>query len=730
MKFIIPFKIILFLLLSGHAFALESGNAETHPLDESNEKVFIASGMGTLEDREGILTLNDVSSGAFSAKFSRPAKEIPNFGFTKSVYWARFTLENRGDCGVSRLMEIGFPLLDRIEVYSMKPFKEGLILDKAYRSQGRNFPFSQRIINHRHFIYPITVPAGEKRVFFIRIRTDDGMIIPVTLWSEAAFRDFTQNEQFILGIYYGIVIVMILYNLFLFLSVRDRNYLYYIMYVASFGLFQMAMNGLAFQYLWPGLPWWAIHANPFFIGASIAMGVNFSIRFLDTAANAPVMDKMFRVLKGFSILLMICALFIDYSITILAGQVLPLLCIILVIPTAGMILYRGFRPARFYIIAWSSFLIGIVLSTLRVMGIIPHNILTEHGLQIGSALEMVLLSLALADRISIIKKEKEDAQQQIVENLNRSNREITEAHRKVTISEEKYRLLVEGSGEIIFTMDESWNLMTASKSIKKELHINPEDVSSVRFPDLIYGGRENNNLGRKTVMNKLEELSRLKKPVNFMAQFRSPINSEPREMDVRLEYLNLEGKNEILGRASSIIDDTLLRYFDSEKQKYVIGNYLTTAEDISHRITRNLKKYIPDRDINVLRIALLEVLINAIEHGNLRISFEEKSQAIMREEYFDLIARRQSDPENSGKGVSITYSVDPERVVYIITDEGEGFDHGDYMEKTIKKANSDMLAHGRGIAMTTNCFDHVKYNAKGNQVMLIKYFNRQNTAPS
>jgi anti-sigma regulatory factor (Ser/Thr protein kinase)/PAS domain-containing protein len=730
MKYIIPLKITLLLLLSGHVFALETGNAENHPLDGSSERLFIANGMGTLEDREGSLTLNDVSSGASSAKFSRPAKEIPNFGFTKSVFWTRFTLENRGDHDISRLMEIGFPLLDRIEVYSMKSFNEGLVLDKAYRSQGRNFPFSQRIIAHRNFIYPITVPAGGKRIFFIRIRTDDGMIIPVTLWSEDAFQDFARDEQFILGIYYGIVIVMILYNLFLFVSVRDRNYLYYIMYVACFGLFQMAMNGLAFQYLWPGAPWWGIRANPFLIGASITMAVNFSIRFLDTSANAPVMDKMFRILKGLSILLMICSLFIDYSISIMAGQLLPLVCIILVIPTAGMILYRGFRPARFYIIAWSAFLAGIVLSTLRVMGILPHNILTEHGLQMGSALEMVLLSLALADRISTIKKEKEDAQQQIVENLNRSNSEIREAHRKVTISEEKYRILVEGSGEIIFTMDENWNLLTASKSIKKELHINPEDVPSVRFPDLIYGGRENNNLGRKTVMDKLEELSKLKKPVNFTAQFRSPINSEPREMDVRLEYLNLEGKNEILGRVSSIIDDSLLHYFDSEKQKYVIGNYLTTAEDISHRITRNLKKYIPDREINVLRIALLEVLINAIEHGNLRISFEEKSEAIMREEYFDLIARRQNDPDNSEKGVSITYSVDPERVVYIISDEGEGFDHGDYMEKAVKKANSDMLPHGRGIAMTTNCFDHVKYNSKGNQVMLIKYFNRQNADPA
>jgi len=716
---------LLCLVLPMPLFALGTIN-----ISPSIEKLDLGRHCETLEDPQGTLSIAEAADEAHDPLFVPSPGTIPNFGFTKSVYWARISMENHAGAARDLLLEVGFPLLDNVEFYILeKGKKTGFELLKK-ETTGRDFPFTRRVIRHRNFVFSIHMPAGAVQTVYLRFKTADGMIFPMTLWTPPSFMKKTQREQFAFGIYYGIILIMILYNLFIFFSTRDRNYLYYVLYIFFFGMFQMAMNGLAVQYLWPEFPWWAIHANPFLIGMSILMSTFFTMHFLDTAYYTPVADKLLKILMGLSGVLAVLALVISYSITIVAGQILPLACILIAIPTAVIILKKGNRSARFYLIAWSTFLVGIILSTLRVMGIIPHNFLTEHGLQIGSGFEMVLLSLALADRINIMKKEKDDAQQELItsqqrnmEDVMRSRDEIEEAHRLLSISESKYRLLVEGTSDIVFSLDENWNFITSNRAILTEFKIDPATVSSRNFLDLIYSDQAEHYVTKQLVLEKLDEFSRTKKPIQFRTHFISPIISEPKEMQVRLEYLDIEGKNEILGKASRILDDSLLKYFDSERQKYVIGNLLITAEDITHRLTRNLKKYVPARDANYLRLALREIIINAIEHGNLGITFEEKSKAMNEDHYFEFIARRQLAPGATGKKIAIEYSVDTQRVVYIITDDGAGFDHSHFLKNAINTANEEMLSHGRGIAMTMNAFDRVQYNEKGNQVMLIKYFS-------
>ena len=190
---------------------------------------------------------------------------------------------------------------------------------------------------------------------------------------------------------------------------------------------------------------------------------------------------------------------------------------------------------------------------------------------------------------------------------------------------------------------------------------------------------------------------------------------------MRLEYINIEGRNEIFGRGTSIADDVLNQYLDFEHQKFRIGNLLLLADDISYRITRNLQKYMDKKEKNIIRIAVREIIINAIEHGNLGISFEEKSAAIMNDSYAEYIKQRQKDPLYRDKTVYVEYEVDPEKVTYVVTDEGEGFNFHDYVD-IIGKVNAQMLPHGRGISFAKNVFDEVIFNDKGNIVTLVKYF--------
>ncbi|HPJ34765.1 MAG TPA: 7TM diverse intracellular signaling domain-containing protein [Spirochaetota bacterium] len=682
-----------------------------------------------LEDPEGALTLYSVISDQHDADFRPVTAEIPNYGFTPSVYWVRFSAVNNSTADINRYLEIGFPLLDRIELYSFEKKPGGTTELVQQDMAGRDFSFLNRTIKHRNFVFPVFIPSGREIIFYLKIKTDDGMIFPVTFRETTAFTERMQKENFLFGIYYGIILVMALYNFFLFIFTRDRNYLSYILYILFFGLFQMAMNGLAFQYLWPEYVWWAKHANPFFIGMSCLLAALFSFRFLEMPKYTPAFSRIMIVLMAASGILAVSSFFVPYLITIIAGQILPLAMILTAIPAASLCMKRGNRAARFYLIAWITFFIGVILSTLRVMGFIPHNMLTEYGLQIGSGFEMVLLSIALADRINIMKKEKDDAQleviaaqQKIVDNLNRSKTEIEEANRLLSLSEEKYRLLVEGSSDIIFSLDEKLEFITANYAIANELKLDPKKIQGLPFRELFYGNDGEPQLTRLIVEEKLDEFIKTREPSQFRAQFISSIITEPKEMNVQLEYVNIGGKNEILGKAYNSGDDSLMKYFESEKQKYIIGNYLITADEITHRVTRNLKKYMEPFEIKLIQIALREIIINAIEHGNLEISFEEKTQALIEDRYFEMIRERQFQPQNINKKVTVEYSVSKEKVMYIVADEGQGFNFENYMDGSADNPNETFLTHGRGIMMTKNAFDEISYNRKGNHVMLIKKF--------
>jgi len=723
LHFIIAFIIIFFLTLPVYS-------VQDLPVKDSDEKIFLGSRCETLEDKSGNLNVYSIISGEYDNRFEPVKSTIPNYGFTKSVYWVRFNLTNVSLNEFPKVLEIAFPLLDKIQLYifSNQNGHHDLL---QHEISGRDFSFKNRTIEHRNFVFPFIMHPEEKLTFLLRIETDDGMIFPLSIWDPEYFTQRVQIEQFLFGIYYGIIMVMILYNLFIFIFTRDKNYLIYILYISFFGMFQLAMNGLAVQYLWPETPWWGIHANPFFIGMSALFGSYFSIKFLNMPVNIPRFNRIMQTLLVLSMVLVVSSLFVDYSITILAGQILPLAMVFTGIPAAVICLKKGNRSARFYLIAWTAFFLGVILSTLRVMGLLPHNFMTEYGMQIGSGLEMILLSLALADRINIMKKEKEDAQQEVitsqtimVDSLNKSKTEIEEAHRLLSLSEEKYRLLIEGSSDIIFTLDENLDFINANYAIANELRLNPKMIQGLNFLELIYKDEREQHVSALLVKEKLDEFMKDKKPIVFRASFISPINTEPKEMQVHLEYINIAGKNEILGKASNVLDDSLLKYFESEKQKYSIGNYLITADEITHRITRNLKKYLDPANIKIMQIALREIIINAIEHGNLGVTFEDKSDSMMNDNYFDLIRSRQIEPQNLEKKVQIEYSINSERVIYIISDEGEGFDYQRFTTASQHEVNENFLAHGRGITMTQSAFDDVTYNKKGNHVMLTKYLKK------
>lgn len=697
---------VFLLIISAHRIY----GAEKIIIDDETKKTAIGTYLEIFDDAVKKESITTITSTTLPGGFVKSNDPIPSMGFTDSAIWVRFTIENRSRSFNSLLLELAYPLMDNIVLYESKD--DGSFTQK--KTAGYRQPFIQRELKNKNFIFKLNIPAGKTRAYYMRFVNEDRMELPLTLYTPDSFYEKDHIEQYIMGIFYGLFIVMFLYNFFLYFFIRDKSYLYYIFFIFAYGFFQLTQNGYAYEFFIPRIFEKYSHYIPLSISLALISIVLFSISYLNVKARVPRLYRYYLIILALLGINIFLPLVIKYSTCIQISALLSILTISSVMVTGITSYLKRYRPALFFMVAWSVFLIGSIIYALRVLKVIPANSVTYYTMQIGSAIQLILLSLGLGDRITIMRKEKRIA-----------DKEIAQANTLIMLSEQKYKSIVESSADIIFSLDENLNFISANKAIKTHLRISPDSIGRINFIDIIYENTESGStesFASQMVREKINQLKETKEKVNFNVELFSKMLNEPKEMNITLELIEIEGKNEILGRAASAYDDTLLKNFTSEKQLYTIGNYLTTAEEISYRATKNLRKYMKSRELNMIRLSLREMIINAIEHGNLGITYAEKTESLKsdRNGYFDLVNRRQRDPMNIDKKVEIEYLISQEKAVYKITDEGKGFDYSSFINTDMSQLNHEMMTHGRGISLARSIFDDIQYNKKGNQVMLTK----------
>ncbi|MBL8022078.1 MAG: adenylate cyclase [Leptospirales bacterium] len=354
-----------------------------------------------LEDPAGTLSIEDILREAQQERFQPGLSDVLSFGFTRSTYWVRFKCENRSERD-RWFLQIAFPLIDRVEL-----FEEGTLLTQT----GMKLPFASRPVAHRTFVFPL---KPETTTYYLRIQNEDSMQIPLVLWSPDAFHAWDHNEQMVFGVYYGIVLVMAAYNLFLFISLREIGYFYYVIYITVFGLFLFAQYGYAYEYFWPTWTSIARKLNPVLAGALEASTLIFTRHFLNIRENAPRLDRVFRFLILITCLASPLALILNLIHGAVMVVFLGLAASVSALIAGTLSLRAGFRPARYYVTAFLLLIFGAVLYALKTFGAIPVTFVSQYGMQFGSALEVTLLSLGLADRMNILRQETERAQKQLI----------------------------------------------------------------------------------------------------------------------------------------------------------------------------------------------------------------------------------------------------------------------------------------------------------------------------
>ncbi len=385
------------------------------------------------EDAGNTLTVNDVSDEAHAQQF-RPAgtfgSEV-NFGYSRSTYWLALPLRVAADAPARWLLEIGFPSLDSVEAYVADPSKAG---EYTRLAAGDLQPFAERPFAHRNLVFPVTLAAGAEQILYLKVRSAGTLTIPVTLWQPDALHHHDQASYALFSLYYGMLLALLLYNLLLFLSVREPVFIAYVAFVASMAVGQASLNGFGNQFLWPASPAWGNIALPLGNAAAGFFGALFTRLFLGTRRHFPKLDRLILAMAGLFALAALTPL-MPFAASYQAAAVFTTLTGLAFSGVAvggGVYCFvKGHPGARYFLIAWTLLLIGVAILSLRNLGWVPTNDFTTHAMQIGSALEVLLLSFALADRINSMRREQERlaaetlaAREQLVATLQRSEQEL------------------------------------------------------------------------------------------------------------------------------------------------------------------------------------------------------------------------------------------------------------------------------------------------------------------
>ncbi len=390
-----------------------------------------------------------IEAAIASKNYIKSKTDFPNLLTTNFSYWVRVTLKN-SSANKTLGIQISQAIIDYVDFYQET---DGKIVQSNF--SGHRRPFYNRIVNHQSFIYPVNVSPNQETTIYLHVKSGKQLILPVYAGTLSQVFEHALRKDITFGIYIGIILVMILYNLFVFYSVRDKNYLYYVSYLAIVLIAQASIEGYLFRFLLPNYP--AVADNLIYITTALIgfAAIEFCKSFLDSKHYTPKMHKISYIFYVFYIIQIIFALCGQYNTSYVIMEPTAMLSALFVLAMAIIILRKGSRSAKFFLIAWSFFILCVVIYGLKDFNILPYNSLTDSALLIGSAFEAVMLSLALADRINVFKAEKERSQEETVRALQENERIIREQNVILEAKvEERTHELSEANHELNITLDD------------------------------------------------------------------------------------------------------------------------------------------------------------------------------------------------------------------------------------------------------------------------------------
>ncbi|BES73229.1 diguanylate cyclase [Marinobacter nanhaiticus D15-8W] len=343
-----------------------------------------------------------------------------NYGYQPDAFWFRIRLSGIEPIGDSALLRLNLPHHDRIRLAWVA---DDSVLRQTAVGDARRF--ADRPLPETVFLFPLDSLGVDTVDLYIGIETTGAIIIPLDLLTREAFDREDKHEMMASAAFFGVMAVMFLYNLIIYLVVRDRAYLYYLAYLVSVVFMLSVMKGMAFRFLWPEIPSLNAYSVIFATGLMPMAAVLFARRFLDLPKAGSTFDN--RVVNGLIVvypLIMLAGLFLPYALVVHTGLFFSGVAVLLGFHLGIKYSLKGIRAARIFAAAWFVYLLFLGLFILESAGFVQPSLLTRHAVEIGSCLEVVLLSLGFADRLNQEKRQRLRAQSQMLLAQQRLNEEL------------------------------------------------------------------------------------------------------------------------------------------------------------------------------------------------------------------------------------------------------------------------------------------------------------------
>ncbi len=415
--FLLALSIIVLTIPEANANAYQP---KTLTLHTERTKQQVNHFIRILEDKENRYTIEDIIQADRQKEFQdAPESNTLNIGYSQSAFWVALAVKNESrDDKNEWWYQLDLPLLDQSEFYILSDSQR----DQNFITQKKmdyNTPLKKRDVNHVTHVYRFSLNSGEKATIYLKIKSDYSIHLPLFIYTPAGFANSVAVEELLYGAFIGSILILIAYNLFMFISVREKTFLYYILYMASYLIFLITerVHGLSLVGEIPDF-FHKTHLT-FFIWIAWLFALALARSFLETKEHEPDLDAIIKLFIALASISIIVTPALDTTITIQWAVFGTIPYAIFMVWIAYVAMVRGNPVAHFYFTAWFLNFGGVAVYALTVTGNLPFNFVTSNSPHFGIICQMVIISFALADRIKVAQRRAAIASQQSLVNLNR-----------------------------------------------------------------------------------------------------------------------------------------------------------------------------------------------------------------------------------------------------------------------------------------------------------------------
>ena len=413
------FCFLLFIFVQ-NIFAFNEGEKLIYVPSSFDKFISIAPDAYMLENKSGRITIDSLNRHPDNYKFRLINKDKEDLGFTTSEYWIKFRILYNGEAEKSFYLETARPVTNTAELYQGNN-KGGY----TQAISGDGIPADKKNVQHRSTVFKINLQPMQVNTFYMKIASDgEALNLPIKLWTPEGFWRRDYKEQYVLGIYYGILLFVSMIYFFFYAALKEKSFIYYVLYVLGVAALQFSLDGFSAQYFFRENVWLANRIVLFSACFGLFFLIAYARSFLGTKYIAKRID---RLLIGLLAITVLCFVFVFtegilYQISFPLVNLLSLIGIIFIFISITKILKKNIHVCPLFITAFVCLTIGVAIFILNNLNLITSSFFTENGMKLGTGFEVIFLSFSMANKFKDLQKAKEEAQAVALEKLEEMNK--------------------------------------------------------------------------------------------------------------------------------------------------------------------------------------------------------------------------------------------------------------------------------------------------------------------